>query len=103
MFCFKPSKTPSKIHEKPKKAFGDDDDDDDDVGKTHSSDLFSLFKHVENSVHKHECTRCSSSGHADIRMEKVYKTDNEDKLPYFSIDNAHLMYNAHHKLFRHSF
>ena len=25
------------------------------------------------------------------------------KLPYFSIDNAHLMYNAHPKLFRHSF
>ena len=24
-------------------------------------------------------------------------------LPYFSIDNAHLMYNAHPKLFRHSF
>ena len=24
-------------------------------------------------------------------------------LPYFSIDNAHLMYNAHTKLFRHSF
>ena len=23
--------------------------------------------------------------------------------PYFSIDNAHLMYNAHPKLFRHSF
>jgi hypothetical protein len=25
------------------------------------------------------------------------------KLPYFSIDNAHLIYNAHPKLFRHSF
>ena len=25
------------------------------------------------------------------------------ELPYFSIDNAHLMYNAHPKLFRHSF
>ena len=25
------------------------------------------------------------------------------KLPYFSIDNAHLMYNAHPELFRHSF
>jgi hypothetical protein len=25
------------------------------------------------------------------------------QLPYFSIDNAHLMYNAHPKLFRHSF
>ena len=25
------------------------------------------------------------------------------KVPYFSIDNAHLMYNAHPKLFRHSF
>ena len=24
-------------------------------------------------------------------------------IPYFSIDNAHLMYNAHPKLFRHSF
>jgi hypothetical protein len=24
-------------------------------------------------------------------------------IPYFSIDNAHLMYNAHLKLFRHSF
>jgi hypothetical protein len=25
------------------------------------------------------------------------------KIPYFSIDNAHLMYNTHPKLFRHSF
>ena len=25
------------------------------------------------------------------------------QVPYFSIDNAHLMYNAHPKLFRHSF
>jgi hypothetical protein len=25
------------------------------------------------------------------------------ELPYFSIDNAQLMYNAHPKLFRHSF
>jgi hypothetical protein len=25
------------------------------------------------------------------------------KTPYFSIDNAHLMYNAHAKFFRHSF
>ena len=25
------------------------------------------------------------------------------EIPYFSIDNAHLMYNAHPKLFRHSF
>jgi hypothetical protein len=25
------------------------------------------------------------------------------KIPYFSIDNAHLMYNPHPKLFRHSF
>jgi hypothetical protein len=25
------------------------------------------------------------------------------KVQYFSIDNAHLMYNAHPKLFRHSF
>jgi len=76
MFCFKPSRTLSKMYEKPKTAFGDDDDD---VGKTQSSDLFSLFKHVENSVHKCERTGCSSSGHTDKRMEKVYKTDNEDK------------------------
>jgi Zn ribbon nucleic-acid-binding protein len=75
MFCFKPSKTPSKIHEKPKTVFGDDD-----VGKKQSCDLFSLFKYVENSVHKCECTHCSSSGHTDKRIEKVYKTDNEDKL-----------------------
>jgi hypothetical protein len=27
----------------------------------------------------------------------------QHKIPYFSIDNAHLMYNAHPKLFRHSF
>jgi len=25
------------------------------------------------------------------------------QLPYFSLDNAHLMYNAHPKLFRHCF
>jgi hypothetical protein len=25
------------------------------------------------------------------------------ELPYFSIDNAHLIYNVHPKLFRHSF
>jgi hypothetical protein len=25
------------------------------------------------------------------------------KIPYFTIDNAHLMYKAHPKLFRHSF
>jgi hypothetical protein len=29
--------------------------------------------------------------------------NNFSKLPYFSIDNANLMYNAHPKLFRHSF
>lgn len=74
MFCFKPRKTAFKIYEKPKTAFGDD------IGKTQTSDLFSCFKHVENSVHKCECTGCSSRGHTDKRMEKVHKTDNEDKL-----------------------
>jgi hypothetical protein len=33
------------------------------------------------------------TGHKNIRF----------KIPYFSIDNAHLMYNANPKLFRHSF
>jgi hypothetical protein len=42
--------------------------------------LFSWFKHVENSVNKCECTGCTSSCHTDKRMEKVHKTDNEDKL-----------------------
>jgi hypothetical protein len=39
-------------------------------------------------------------------MEKISWTDhvrNEDVLQYFSIDNAHLMYKAHPKLFQHSF
>ena len=41
--------------------------------------------------------------------KQCVKSSNSDeiyvdlKIPYFSIDNAHLMYNAHAKLFRHSF
>ena len=34
--------------------------------------------------------------HGQQNIKKKY-------VPYFSIDNAHLMYNAHPKLFRHSF
>ena len=37
-------------------------------------------------------------GKCRIRTEQELR-----ELPYFSIDNAHLMYNAHPKLFRHSF
>jgi hypothetical protein len=43
---------------------------------------------------------------ADLRMQNfkvVVYVSEQFHLPYFSIDNAHLMYNAHPKLFRHSF
>ena len=38
-----------------------------------------------------------------ISIVKPTRCTNVSNLPYFSIDNLHLMYNAHPKLFRHSF
>jgi hypothetical protein len=38
----------------------------------------------------------------DVKEKRGQWTLREE-VPYFSIDNAHLMYNAHQKLFRHSF
>ena len=38
-----------------------------------------------------------------IYRRQICATMQATILPYFSIDNAHLMYNAHPKLFRHSF
>jgi hypothetical protein len=38
-----------------------------------------------------------------INEDGVRKSKKNNLIPYFSIDNAHLMYNAHPKLFRHSF
>ena len=37
-----------------------------------------------------------------ISLENT-RTAGTSKVPYFSIDKAHVMYNAHPKLFRHSF
>jgi hypothetical protein len=65
--------TPSKIYEKPKTAFGDDNDD---AGKTQSSDCF-----LYSNMWRIRCTSVSVQVvPPDKRMEKVYKTDNEDEL-----------------------
>ena len=41
--------------------------------------------------------------YAMVKIPTTTETVMLNRLPYFSIDNAHLMYNAHPKLLRHSF
>jgi hypothetical protein len=46
-------------------------------------------------------SRCD--GQCDVRVDGLACGRCYAYIPYFSIDNAHLMYNAHPKLFRHSY
>ena len=59
-----------------------------------------LCCNVENAVEPDRPQICACALHAGyIRLQK----HTQNKYRIFSIDNAHLMYNAHPKLFRHSF
>ena len=52
-----------------------------------------------NNTQNNTETQNTQNSKQNAQKEKA----NIKQVPYFSIDNAHLMYNAHPKLFRHSF
>ena len=55
-----------------------------------------------------DCIGCQGPQWTVVLQRETEKEEEEEEktdcnIPYFSIDNAHLKYNAHPKLFRHSF
>jgi hypothetical protein len=70
-----------------------------EVGLARSTNRYN-FRNIKMT---REAAYADTGSHTLHRLRLLVPQPPGNKIPYFSRDNAHLMYNAHPKLFRHSF